>query len=56
MGPYEYEVTKIDGEYATITRTDSPDRETMLIALALLPFGTDLGTKLRWENFEYTIL
>ena len=54
MGPYEYTVEKIEGEYATLKRDDSGD--TMFIALALLPFGTDVGTRLLWKNFEYTIL
>ena len=54
MGPYEYEVIKIEGEYATLKRTDND--ETIFIALALLPFGTDIGSRLLWENFEYTII
>ena len=45
MGSYKYKVI-----------TDISTEETMFIALALLPFGTDLGTELLWENFEYSIL
>ena len=53
MGSYKYKVIKIEGDYATLIRTDISTEETMFIALALLPFGTDLGTELLWENFEY---
>ena len=57
MGPYEYIVPTINGDYATQLRTDLPTPgEPMPIAMALLPEGTDIGTKLRWENFTYTIL
>lgn len=56
MGPYRYKVISIEGEYATIQRTDDEKGDTLFIALALLPPGTDLGTELLWENFEYTIL
>ena len=51
MGSYKYKVIKIEGDYATLIRTDISTEETMFIALALLPFGTDLGTELLWENF-----
>ena len=50
MGSYKYKVIKIEGDYATLIRTDISTEETMFIALALLPFGTDLGTELLWEN------
>lgn len=54
MGPFEYEVISIEGEYATIKRVDTDD--TLFIALALLPDGIDIGTKLLWENFEYSVI
>lgn len=56
MGPYYYEVIKIDGDYAMLKRTDISTDDTILIALALLPFGTDIGTNLKWENLEYEII
>lgn len=56
MGPYYYEVIQIDGDYATLKRTDIEEDDTMFIAMALLPFGTDIGSKLVWENLEYTLL
>ena len=53
MEPKNYTVTKIEGEYAYLT--DENENE-LFIALALLPFGTDVGTRLRFENFIYTII
>lgn len=54
MEPKNYRVKSIDGEYAILS-----DEETggeLFIALALLPEGTDLGTRLHYEEFSYTIL
>ncbi len=56
MGPYYYEVVKIDGDYATLKRTDIDTEDTLLIAMALLPFGTDTDSRLKWENLEYTLI
>ena len=46
MEPKDYIVDRIEGEYGN----------EMFIALALLPFGVDIGTKLHFENFEYTVI
>jgi len=54
MEPKDYKVTKIEGEYAYLT--DIKTGEEMFIALALLPFGTDLGSKLHYELLEYTLI
>lgn len=57
IGPYEYVVESIQSEYAYLKRTDIYDRgEPFMIALALLPEGTEEGTKIRFENLEYTII
>ena len=48
-----YVLTKIEGEYATITEEQS--REELFIAMALLPLGVDIGTRLRFENMEFSI-
>lgn len=57
ISPYEYIVESISGEYAYLRRTDIYDRgEPFMIALALLPEGTEVGTKIRFENLEYTII
>lgn len=53
MEPHNYVVIKFDGEYVTLSDTDTGDE--LFIAAALLPFGTDIGTKLRYENLMYEI-
>lgn len=57
MGPYEYVVTDLNGDYAYLTRTDIyDDGAPMMIAMALLPEGVEIGTKLLWENMVYAIV
>ncbi len=53
MEPMDYIVIKIEGEYATLKNIK--DDCEIFIALALLPMGTDIGTNLHYENFEYEI-
>jgi hypothetical protein len=48
-----FRVVGISGEYATLTDESG---EELFIALALLPFGIDIGTVLRYENLEFSIL
>ena len=56
MGPYEYKVVRIDGDYAHLLRTDIETDDTIMIARALLPDEIDEGTRLIWENLEYTVI
>ena len=49
-----YKVNKIEGEYAILI--DEKTGDDLFIALALLPEGTDLGSRLLWKDFEYTII
>ena len=49
-----YTVSRIDGEYAYIS--DSTTGEELFIAMALLPLGTDIGTKLKYEELEFQII
>ena len=48
-----FKLTKIEGEYAYLTPTDSG--EDVFIALALLPLGADIGTMLVCESFQFNI-
>lgn len=48
-----YIVTLIDGDYAVL---EDENKEQIRIARALLPLEIDEGTKLLFENFEYTII
>ena len=48
MEPHDYKVTKIEGEYATLTDINTGDE--LFIAL-----GIDIGTQLHYENLCYEI-
>lgn len=50
----DYIISKIEGEYAYLKDIDS-DNE-IFIALALLPQGADLGSKIHCEMFTYTLI
>ena len=54
MEPKDYIVAKIEGEYTTLR--DTASGEELFIAMALLPEGVDVGTKLHYEMLEYTIV
>lgn len=49
-----YTLTKIEGEYAYLSEDGSGNE--IFIALALLPEGADMGSRIKWEMFEYTLL
>ncbi len=53
MEPKDYTVASIQGEYAILKEDGSG--EELFIAMALLPMGTDVGTRLHYEMLEYTI-
>ncbi len=53
MEPKDYIITKIEGEYATLSDVNTGGE--VFIAMALLPFGVDIGTKIHYEMFEYTV-
>ena len=54
MEPKDYKITKIEGEYATLTDINTGDE--LFIALALLPMGADINSMLHYECFEYTLV
>lgn len=56
MEPKDYVVSGIEGEYAYLRRTDEECDGDLFIAIALLPAGIDIGTKLHYECMEYTII
>lgn len=49
-----YTVKRIEGEYAYLACEGESDE--LFIALALLPAGSDEGTLLEYENFEFSII
>ena len=48
-----YKITRIEGEYAYLSDESG---EELFIAMALLPFGVDIGSKLKYENFEFSVI
>ena len=50
-----YVLSSIDGDYAWLTCT-SAQEEPYFIARALLPMEADEGSKLKFENFQFTII
>lgn len=55
MIPRDYVVVKIEGEYAYLREIGKTQEDDIFIALALLPNGVDIGTRLHYEMLEYTI-
>lgn len=53
MGPVYYTVDSINGDYAYMTSDDGVENQ---VAMFLLPYGTDVGSRLLWENFEWTLV
>jgi len=56
MEPKDYIVSRIEGDYAYLHDLSGECDEDIFIALALLPLGTDIGVKLHYEMFEYSII
>lgn len=56
MEPKDYTVIKIEGEYAYLRADNAPEDEALFIAMALLPAETDVGTRLHYEMFSYTVI
>ena len=56
MIPKDYVVDRIEGEYAYLREIGGSANDEIFIALALLPNGVDIGTKLHYEMLEYTIM
>ena len=54
MEPKDYILSKIEGEYAYLK--DIENGNEIFIALALLPNGADIGSKIHSELFEYTLI
>ena len=57
MEPKDYTLVKIEGEYAYLREINETNPEKdIYIALALLPAGADVGDKLHYEMFAYTLM
>ena len=56
MEPRDYTIVKIEGEYAYLRDGNNKNEEDLFIAMALLPPGVDVGTRLHYEMLSYTII
>ena len=56
MEPKDYIIAKIEGEYAYLHDLSEQCDEDLFIAMALLPADVNVGTKLHWEMFQYTVI
>ena len=53
MGPVNYTVRNINGDYAYMVSEEGVENQ---VAMFLLPEGTDVGSRLKWEAFEWELL
>ena len=51
-----YVVDSIDGDYANLRRTDIDSDDLVLVARALLPEDIDVGSRLKCECFQYSLI
>ena len=51
--PVCYTVQTINGDYAYLLSDSGVENQ---VAMFLLPEGTDVGSRLLWENFQWTLL
>ena len=56
MEPKDYTVVRIEGEYAYLLADGESEGNELFIAMALLPIDTDIGTKLLYENMEFSVV
>ena len=49
-------VESIDGDYANLKRTDIETDDVKLVARALLPAEIVVGSKLKYEFMQYTMI
>ena len=55
MGPFTYQVLRIEGDYAVLKRTDEESQDEKLVARALLPPEIMEGSRLLYVWLEYYI-
>ena len=56
METWYYEIISIDGDYANLKRIDVELDDLKLVARALLPEDIEVGSKLKYELFQYEII
>ncbi len=56
MEPKDYTVIKIEGEYAYLREDGDTSGDDVFIAMALLPAGVDVGSRVHCEMLCYTLI
>lgn len=56
METWFYIVESIDGDYANLKRTDIVSDDLKLVARALLPENIAVGTRLKYELMQYSVV
>ena len=56
MEAKDYTVVSIEGEYAYLRADGAGEGEDLFIAMALLPPGVDIGSRLHYEMLCYTLI
>ena len=56
METWYYVVVSIDGDYANLHRIDIESNDIKLVARALLPAEINVGSKLKYEMFQYEVI
>ena len=56
METIRYRVARIQGDYAVLVPEGDPEAPENPVALALLPDGVGEGSRLLWQDLEYTLL
>lgn len=51
-----YVVEMIDGDYAHLRKLEDENTDLKLVARALLPEGISVGSKLKYEMFQYELM
>ena len=54
MNSQIFTLTRIEGEYAYLAPVEGG--EELFIALALLPLGVDIGSRVLYEIFEFSLV
>lgn len=52
----DYVVVRTEGDYAYLRLLDGTSSDELFIALALLPDGVTVGTKLHYDMPEFTVI
>lgn len=55
LGPYNYTVKRIDGDYAYLVLDGNSPNEEKCVARALLPASISEGSRIVYENLEYSM-